>query len=250
VETWKYQPARDHGLSWRDRLRSVRREHGFAATGLRWLGWSLVRTYFSLWHRLRIEGERNIPSKPPFVMVANHASHLDAMVLASCLTWQWRDRIFPIAAGDVFFESTLISMFAANFLNALPMWRKKSAPRSLKELRARLVEEQCIYILFPEGKRSRDGTMSEFKAGIGMMVAEIEVPVVPCHLKGCLAALPAGAKFPRRVPIHLRIAQAVQFEQTLNERPGWESIAKALEERVRQLAKSGSYRQLRPKVNF
>ena len=236
METWEYQPARDLNLSLRDRLRSIRREDGFLTTGLRWFGWSLVRTYFALWHRLRIEGEEHVPPKPPFIMIANHCSHLDALVLASSLRWYWRDRIFPIAAGDVFFDSTLMSMFAVSFLNALPMWRKRTSPRSLKELRARLVEEECIYILFPEGKRSRDGTMSEFKAGIGMFVAELEVPVVPCYLNGCFRALPAGSKLPRRLPIHLRIGPQEHFGNVLNGRDGWEAIAVKMEQMVRGLA--------------
>lgn len=239
MENWEYQPARDHGLSLRDRLRSIRREDGFVTTGIRWLGWGLVRTYFSLWHRLRIVGEQNIPPRPPFIMIANHTSHLDAMVLAACLKWHWRDRIFPIAAGDVFFDSTLMSMFAASFLNALPMWRKKSIPRTLKDLRSRLMEEECIYILFPEGKRSRDGAMSEFKAGIGMFAAETQVPVVPCYLNGCFDALRPGAKFPQRVPIRLYIGPPTHFGEVPNERQGWESIAKKLEVMVRCLAELG-----------
>ena len=65
-------------------------------------------------------------------------------------------KIFPIAAGDVFFETPAWAAFAAGIMNALPMWRKKFGPHALQELRQRLVEEPCAYILFPEGARSRD----------------------------------------------------------------------------------------------
>src|SRR6185369_14403038 len=122
-------------------LRSLRRENGLIATGLHFAWWTLVRGYMIVWHRLTVHGRRHLPKKPPFVLVANHASHLDTLVLASPLPWLIRDRIFPIAAGDVFFETPMRSAFSAFFLNALPMWRKKCGPHALKELRERLVEE-------------------------------------------------------------------------------------------------------------
>src|SRR5262245_9485206 len=98
------------------------------------------------WHRLKVRGRRYLPRRPPFVLAANHQRHLDALVLASPLPWRLRDHIFPIAAGDVFFETPAMSAFSAFFLNALPMWRKKCGPHALLQLRQRLVEEPCAYI--------------------------------------------------------------------------------------------------------
>ena len=102
---WKLEPAKDHGLSLRESFRSLRRENGLVMTGLHMGWWSVVRTYLAIWHRLRIHGKENIPKKPPFVLVANHASHLDTLVLAATVPWSIRGSIYPIAAGDVFFET-------------------------------------------------------------------------------------------------------------------------------------------------
>ena len=117
-------------------------------------------------------------------MIANHASHLDAVLLASVLPCRLCDRVFPVAAGDVFFNTPGMSLFAANLLNALPMWRKNCGSHALKDLRKRLVDEPCGLILFPEGARSRDGSLLPFKVGLGMLIAGTSVPVIPCYLDG------------------------------------------------------------------
>jgi 1-acyl-sn-glycerol-3-phosphate acyltransferase len=197
--------------------------------------WGMVRGYLALWHRLTIHGRQHLPSEPPFILVANHSSHLDALVLASPLPWRLRDRIFPIAAGDVFFETASMSALAAGFLNALPMWRKKCGPHALEQLRRRLLEEPCGYVLFPEGARSRTGEMAAFKPGVGMLLAGTSVPVVPCHLDGCFDALPAGRCFPVPRHITLRIGKQVTFTAVPNDREGWLQVAREIETRVKEL---------------
>jgi 1-acyl-sn-glycerol-3-phosphate acyltransferase len=120
-------------------------------------------------------------------------------------------------------------------LNALPMWRKNCGPHALAELRRKLQEEKAIYIIFPEGGRSRNGLMMPFKHGLGMLVAETEVPVVPCGLIGTFEALPPGRKFPRPMAIKLIIGDPLQFASTANDRAGWSQIAASVESRVRGL---------------
>jgi 1-acyl-sn-glycerol-3-phosphate acyltransferase len=121
----------------------------------------------------------------------------------SSLRPRHRERAFPIAAGDVFFQTTAVSVFSAIMLNALPMWRKNCGPHALAELRRKLQEEKAIFIIFPEGGRTRTGSMMPFKHGLGMLVAETNVPVVPCGLIGSFEALPPNRKVPRPVRIKL-----------------------------------------------
>jgi len=74
-----------------------------------------------------------------------------------------------------------------------------------------------------------------FKHGLGMLVAETNVPVVPCGLVGTFDALPPHRKFPRPVRIKLVIGDARQFASTANDRAGWSQIAADLESCVRDL---------------
>jgi len=96
-------------------------------------------------------------------------------------------------------------------LNALPMWRKNCGPHALADLRRKLQEERAIFIIFPEGGRSRNGSMMPFKHGLGMLVAETSVPVVPCGLIGTFGALPPERNIPRPVAIKLTVGDPVQF---------------------------------------
>jgi 1-acyl-sn-glycerol-3-phosphate acyltransferase len=232
MDEWQYKPAGDLGLKPTDGLRSLKREAGLVTTITQAMWRAAVRAYLRGYHRLRVEGVEHVPAKPSFVMVANHTSHLDALTLAAALPWKLRRFAFPIAAGDVFFETPASVLFSAMMLNALPMWRKSCGPQAMQQLRERLVSEPTIYVLFPEGTRSRDGQLGRFKPGLGMIVAGADVPVVPCYLHGAHAACPADRKLPLPLPLRLRIGAPLNFAGVKNERAGWQEIAAQLESAV------------------
>jgi len=236
MEPWQLQPARDTGLTPAERFRSVRRESGLLESLAQQTCFSSLRIYFAIAHQLSIAGREKLPEHGPFVLAANHCSHLDALVLGAALRPRHRERAFPIAAGDVFFQTVAVSVFSAIVLNALPMWRKNCGPHALAELRRKLQEEKAIFIIFPEGGRTRTGSMMPFKHGLGMLVAETNVPVVPCSLIGTFDALPPNRKIPRPVRIKLIIGVPLDFPSTANDRSGWSQIAKSVESSVRSLA--------------
>jgi 1-acyl-sn-glycerol-3-phosphate acyltransferase len=233
---WEYEPARDIGMSTAERWQSLHRESDLIETACH-MAWALgVRVYLRLWHRFEVEGREHLPAAPPFVLVGNHASHLDALLLTAPLPLRIRDRVFALAAGDVFFDKKLRAGFATTFINALPLWRRRSTGKALAELRERLVDEPCAYVIFPEGGRSRDGRMMKFKPGVGMILAGTDVPVIPCQLRGAFEACPAGTTLPRPRKIRLRVGEALRFVDVPNEREGWEKVTTTLQEAVQNLA--------------
>jgi 1-acyl-sn-glycerol-3-phosphate acyltransferase len=236
MENWKLEPARDLELTGLERSCSLRRESGLVDSLARLAVWSGVHTALRLLHNLKVHGAEKLPTKPSFVMVANHASHLDAFVLGSALPLAWRDYVHPLAAGDVFFERWATAALATSLMNARPVWRRRPGSHEVNTLRQQLQAGDCIYILFPEGGRTRDGSMMPFKPGVGMMVAGTPVPVVPCYLQGTFEVFPANRVVPRVLPISVRIGTPLTFASTANTSAGWREIAKEIEAEVRGLA--------------
>jgi 1-acyl-sn-glycerol-3-phosphate acyltransferase len=236
MEEWRFEPAHDLGLSAEQRRLSLRREVGLESAISCFLWRSITRLYLAIAHRLEIRGRKNLPARSPFVLVANHASHLDAIILGGILPLRFVGAVFPIAAGDTFFTKRASSIFATAFMNALPIWRKNCGAHSLEDLRERLLKGSSVYILFPEGTRTRTGAMASFKPGLGRLVAKTNVPIVPCYLRGTFEALPASRSFPRWERICVTIGKPLSFSEMTNDRAGWESIAAATENAVRALA--------------
>jgi 1-acyl-sn-glycerol-3-phosphate acyltransferase len=235
---FRLRPARDHGLDAAERLRSLSRERGLGSVLLGSAWRAAVRAYLAAFHRLEVTGRENLPPAP-FVLVGNHASHLDALTLSAVLRGEAARRAHALAAGDTFFTSTLSSAFAAYAVNALPVWRKRTRANEIATLRERLVEDRLVYILFPEGTRCRDGVMAAFQPGIGALVAGSAVPVVPCFLEGAFAAWPPQRRFPRPGKLRLRIGAPVRCDDLPGGRAGWEATARRCEDAVRALSPRG-----------
>jgi 1-acyl-sn-glycerol-3-phosphate acyltransferase len=236
MKDWDLEPARDLGLSGMNRYRSPWRESGLIESGARLLWWVLLRTTFRTWNRLTVVGREYLPAQPPFVLVANHASHLDAPLLTNALPLRWRDQTFPIAARDVFFERYSLAAFSAMFINAIPVFRSVARGRGLADMRERLLGEPCIMLLFPEGTRTRTGEINRFKSGVGMLVAGTSVPVVPCHIQGAFEAMPPNGWLLRPKRLTIRLGPAQTFVEVANKREGWDECAECLEQAVRSLA--------------
>ncbi len=177
--------------------------------------------------------------QPPFVIVCNHSSHLDTMVLESTLPRRLWDSTFPLAAGDTFFNSPTTALLSAGVINALPMWRDRSSSRhAIQQLRQRLMEDPCGYILFPEGTRTRNGTVGQCKPGIGMLVANLNVPVIPSFLDGAFTAWPHNKKYPRPTRLSLYLGPALDFAGLANDRSGWQAVASQCREAIMALQPS------------
>jgi 1-acyl-sn-glycerol-3-phosphate acyltransferase len=234
MSDWKIKPARDLGLPTGERLRSHGREAGLVGGLLQGAWRRLVRLYMAVMHRFAVTGREHLPP-PPFVIVANHASHLDALAVGAALHGPAARRAHALAAGDTFFTSTPMAAFAAYAINALPVWRRRTRPKDLVTLRARLEEDGLVFILFPEGTRSRDGAMAAFQPGLGAFVAGSAVPVVPCWLEGAHAAWPPQRRWPRPGKLQLHIGPPLSFAETPQDRAGWAQVAARCEAAVRAL---------------
>jgi 1-acyl-sn-glycerol-3-phosphate acyltransferase len=238
MDNWELKPARGIEEPPVQRYRSIAREDGLLESILRVCWWSCVRSSLTLFHRVEYHGRENLPKNPSFVIAANHESHLDALVIGTALPLRMRNQLFPLAAGDLFFEVPAVAAFSALALNALPVWRRNCGKQGLEDLRNKLLDEPCAYILFPEGTRTRTGQMGDFRAGVGMFTAGTSVPVIPCFLRGTFEAFPPNRVVPRFKKIAVWFGEPLSFDHVDNHRAGWNLIASKIEAAVKQLAET------------
>ena len=147
---------------------------------------------------------------PPVIFVANHTSHLDAPLVVTSLPEAWRERTAVGAAADYFFDVWWRAAATALVFNAFPV--ERAGARRSTWLARELLEQGWNLVVFPEGTRSRDGWIGEFRLGAARLAIENDVPVVPIAVRGSYQAMPRGAAWPvkGRRPVNVRFGRPVR----------------------------------------
>lgn len=201
---------------------------------------TLYRTYFRL---LPANGQA-VPSGRPYILAANHSSHLDIGAVLSAVktalgTGEAR-RLHTVGARDYFFDTPLKSWFFSSFLNVFPIEREETSLAGLKMVRSILSTGESV-LIFPEGTRSRSGRVNSFKPGLGLIALELDIPIVPVCIQGTYESMPAGRFFPRRRTVRVHFGPPVWMDSyRLNgvERPAeiYRRIASDVQERVAEIS--------------
>ena len=155
----------------------------------------IVRPLVLIYIGLNVRNRERLPTRGPALLVANHNSHLDTMVLMSLFPNWMLPQIRPVAAADYFLSGPFKSWLSQKVIGIIPLSRKgdgKTAAEKLSPISDVLNDEQIV-IFFPEGTRGEAERIGRFKKGIGMMAKlHPEVPVIPIYLHGLGKALPRG----------------------------------------------------------
>ena len=164
----------------------------------------------------KVTGRAYIPHNRNTLVVANHASHLDMGLVKYALGSYGRDLV-TVAARDYFFDTRLKRAFSENFTNLIPFDRDGTSHDLRQTLRdvGRLLEEGKTVLIFPEGTRSPDGTIREFKGAIGHLAIHHRVDVLPVWLGGTYQALPRDAAVPRKRDLTARIGPSLRFDDVV-----------------------------------
>lgn len=143
---------------------------------------------------LNIRHRERIPLKGPAIVVSNHNSHLDTLVLMTLLPWPMLRQLRPVAAKDYFLRNRVLAWFALNIMHIIPLERE-IIDRHQDPLAAcsEALQNGEILILFPEGSRGDPEQMGTFKSGIAHLAKRNpEIPIIPIFLHGLGKALPKG----------------------------------------------------------
>ncbi len=147
---------------------------------------------------VRCEGRRHIPSTGGVLVVSNHQSHLDPILIGlTCnrrMNYLARETLFGFAPFR----------WLINSLDAIPIDREGLGMAGLKETLRRLKRDEIV-LIFPEGTRTRDGRVAPLKPGFSILVKRTGAPLLPVALEGAFQAWPRWRNFP-----HLAVVQ-VQF---------------------------------------
>lgn len=204
----------------------------------------LWRPFVHLWFRIllrlvfrfRVVGRHHIPRKGPFILVANHSGHPDAVVLMAALPLRRVNTVHPLAAKDYFFRRRFIGVSVHALLNALPIDRRARSAKAAMADGLELLRDGRGVILFPEGTRSDTGEIAPFKTGVGLLLAGTQIPAIPAYIEGSREVLPKGALRPHLARLNVRIGAPITFEYEPQDVQGWRAVAEQLEQRVRDLA--------------
>ncbi|MBI5495120.1 MAG: AMP-binding protein [Deltaproteobacteria bacterium] len=177
--------------------------------------------------RTRVHGRERVPLNRNLIVAANHASHLDMGLVKVALGDAGLD-LQSLAARDYFFDGPLRRFYFENFTNLVPMERSGSLKQSLRKA-GEVLDQGRSLLLFPEGTRSPDGQMQEFKSVLGYLALHHGVDIVPVWLGGTHDSMPKGAIIPRKRDLTVTFGVPLTIEQ--------------LRERTRGLGHSDAYRE-------
>lgn len=158
------------------------------------LVWLINRVGF----RARWFHVERVPTTGPVLLVANHESFLDPPLVGCAI----RKRQLAYLARAGLFKFKPLGWMLASF-NSIPVSESGGDVAAMRTVIA-LLEAGNAVLVFPEGSRSPDGTMKEFKRGAALIIRKSRCPVVPVAVEGCFEAWPRGRSLP--VPFLHRVA--------------------------------------------
>jgi 1-acyl-sn-glycerol-3-phosphate acyltransferase len=163
-------------------------------------------------HGPRVRGREHLRElEHPFLVCPSHASHFDFSAVRLALRSRHRQRMAAAVAADYFTLSPIRWFFAA-WLGAFPFNRSGRGGHETIDQAVGLLDAGWSVLVFPEGTRSRTGTMAPFHPGIGLIAARSGRQVLPVRILGIHQVLPPGARLPRRSPVEVRFGAPIQVE--------------------------------------
>ena len=159
-----------------------------------------LKLFFRVYNSLRIYGRIQIPARGPYILAPNHQSYVDAPVVLSGLTCRQIKTCYFYAT-----EQHVRSKFrrALADKNNTIIMEQAHLKESIQKL-AQVLKEGKNIVIFPEGSRTHDGELGDFKLSFAILSKELNIPIIPVCIRGAYDALPRHRKYlyPRHIEVH------------------------------------------------
>ena len=202
---------------------------------LRPLTYFAVHLYFKERHSIKVEGWRREYSQKPFIIASNHSSHMDTPLIFSCFPFSKTNNVRTIAALDYFFSNYAFRNFSHLLCNLIPINRSSADMISIS-MCEKTIKANGTLIIYPEGTRTRDGTVGDFKPGIGLIVQKTRIPVIPVCIKGSFACFNYRHIIPKPGKVSIKFGTPMKFG--LSDASDPRKITEAVRDEVIKLSKS------------
>lgn len=171
-----------------------------------------------LFFDLKIQGLSNLKNiKKPVVFISNHVSYLDQPAIMRAMPTPLRYGTATAAREEFFFSEKGTSLvqkilfpYSMVGFNTFLLPQKSGFRKSLAFM-GKLIDKNMNILIFPEGTRSKDGKLQDFMAGLGLLVKELQVPVVPIRIIGMEKIYPRGSKFPKKGKCTVIFGKPIEF---------------------------------------
>lgn len=199
----------------------------------------IVPPIFKLWLR-KVNGLENIPRDEPFIMAANHTSYYETLLLP-CIVVQVLNKKIHAWVNERYWSSPIVKFFL-DLWGGIPVYLVKE--KNLKENNSaafqsalRYLKNGEIMMIFPEGRRSRDGKLQKAYSGAAKLTLLSKVPVLPIGVTGSGEVLPKGKIFPRFARCEVNIGKPMYFKKYYNKKINDNDLEKITRQVMKEIGK-------------
>ena len=185
-----------------------------------------------------IKGKENIPKNPPFIVASNHASYMDIVFICKIMLDKFNKKTHYVSHPGIYGRK-LPNFVYVDYAGCIPLdVPKEEFFSNVKEK----LKNKKIVAIFPEGYYTSDGKIKKFKIGVGRMVLESKVPVLPVAIRGTHYICPGVKLIPKfKKIVRVIIGKPMTFNKYYNVKPvqtAYENIASEVEAEVKKLFKT------------
>lgn len=177
----------------------------FIAIIFKFLSLILFKTFF----RVKVKGKEKIEKDKPTIFIANHQSFLDGFLFNYSVPLKVTRKTYFLAT-ILHFKSSIMK-FMANSANVVLVDMNKDIAEVMQIL-AKLLKKNKNIAIYPEGLRTRDGKMNQFKKSFAIIAKELNVDIQPYVINGAYELFPAGKKFPKPGKINIEFLDKIKVE--------------------------------------